>query len=163
MKATLPTIESMKLVAEIDRIEFLPKMLQNSPRLIMLFENIVFKNAHQLCKEYDGGSWEFVELDNGAFFIYPDFDGVKECSSDTNCVDGELDGRTLGVICTMSALYQLVDMLHEKDLESAKIANELYWQLRGLAYSEETGDAIRAILNDTSASNFKEAVLHFSV
>lgn len=161
MKATLPTIESMKLVAEEDHIDFLPKMLQNRPSLIMLFENIVFKNAHQLCKEYDGGSWEFVELENGAFFIYPDFDGVKQCSCDTNWAEGQLDGRVLGVICTMLALNQLIWMLYEKDLKSAKIANELYYQLRDWVYRDETGDAIRAVSDDTTASNFTKAVYKF--
>lgn len=161
MKATLPIIESMKLVAEKDRIEFLPKMLQNSPTLIMLFENIVFKNAHQLCKEYDGGSWEFVELENGAFFIYPDFDGVKQCSCDTNWAEGQLDARVLGIICTMVSLNQLVWMLHEKDPKSAQIANRLYFQLQDWVYRDETGDAIRAVSDDTTASNFTTAVYKF--
>lgn len=161
MKATLPTIKGMKFVAEKDRLNFLPKMFQNQPTLLMLFENIAFKNAYELCKDYDGGYWEFIELDNGSFFIYPDFGGVKQCSCAENWAEGQLDGRVLGVICTMLALNHLSWMLYEKDLKSAEIANKLYFQLRDWVYRDETGDAIRAVSDDMTASNFTKAVYSF--
>lgn len=161
MKATLPTIQGMKFVAEQVRPYFLPKMLQNSPSLLMFFENIAFKNAYELCKEYDGGYWEFVELDNGAFFIYPDFGGVKPCSCAENWANGELDGRTLGVICTMLALNQMSWMFYEKDIKSAAIANRLYFQLRDWVYRDETTDAIAKVSDSKTAQAFTSAVYKF--
>lgn len=161
MKATLPTIKGMKFVAEQDRPDFLPKMLQNSPNLLMFFENIAFKNAYKLCKEYDGCYWEFVELDNGAFFIYPDFGGTKSCSCAENWAEGELDGRTLGVICTMLALNHLTWILYEKDVKAAEIANKLYFSLQDWVYRDETGDAIKAVSDADTASNFTKAVYSF--
>lgn len=161
MKATLPTIKGMKFVAEKDRSNFLPKMFQNQPTLLMLFENIAFRQAHKLCPEYDGGYWEFVELDNGAFFIYPDFGGTVDCSCAENWAEGELDGRVLGIICTMLALNHLTWLLFEDNSKAAEIANKLYFSLQDWIYRDETGDAITAVSDADTASNFTSAVYRF--
>lgn len=163
MKATLPTIKGMKFVAKKDRLNFLPKMFENQPALLMFFENIVFNQARKLCPEYDGAYWEFVELDNGAFFIYPDFGGTKPCSCAENWAKGELDGRTLGIICTMLALNHLTWVLYddEDNVGASELANKLYFSLQDWVYRDETGEAITAVSDADTASNFTKAVYSF--
>lgn len=48
------------------RLATLPKKF---PKHFQVYENRVFQFADRLIENYDGGYWEFIELDNGGFFM----------------------------------------------------------------------------------------------
>lgn len=156
----LPLLPSMHIVAEDDRLDFLPEKFQNQ-LLLLNFDNYVFQFAEKLCREYNGGYWEFVELPNGAFFSYPDFDGFKDCSCADNYAEGSLNGRLLGMICTLLALNHLTWAIYKTNVKAADIAEELYFKLRGYIYGDEVHGELVATLGEEEASKVLNIVYKF--
>jgi len=54
------------LVPENQRLQFLPRHLG---RHMLLGEATVYGFMRRLCRNYDGGFWEFIELSNGGFYM----------------------------------------------------------------------------------------------
>lgn len=157
---SLPLLPSMRIVPEDDRLDFLPEKFQN--QLVLLnFDNHVFKFANKLCPNYKGGYWEFVELPNGAFFAYPDFDGFKDCSCAENYAEGSLNGRLLGIICTMFTLNHITWNTYQTNEAAAEVANSLYYKLRDYIYSDNTCEELEGILGKDGKDQLMRTIYKF--
>ena len=60
-------------VEEKDRLDFLPKYL--GVQHMMAFESMIYAFADELIEGYQGGHWEFYEIDRG-MFMAPKEDGL---------------------------------------------------------------------------------------
>ena len=68
-----------------------------------------------LCAEYTGGYWEFVELSNGGFFVYPRIVGDLDLVWSGNFFEGKASAKVAGIIVTiftLSSYYDLPDPDH---------------------------------------------------
>lgn len=99
------------IVPENKRPDFLPSKL---PTGFMQFESLAYAVADKLCESYSGGYWEFVDLSNGGFFMYPQIsDNGKLTISCDNYFEGELDEEVAGIVFTLYAVSSIDhDMYH---------------------------------------------------
>lgn len=89
------------LVPEERRMEILPRYFG---RYMILGENTVYTAMESLCDTYHGGSWDYVELSNGAFYMAPRTEGPLPISCDGNGYTGEMSRDAAGIVATLFAL-----------------------------------------------------------
>jgi hypothetical protein len=113
------TVVTASVVAEDDRLEFLPKHL--TLPAMRRFEATLFGWMSTLCKSYTGGYWEAMELSNGGFFMYPTIQEKTsfELVNHGNSFRGSLTAEAAGIVVTLYTLNELFltrggDSLEEK-------------------------------------------------
>jgi hypothetical protein len=89
------------LVPEKRRMEITPRYFG---RYMIRGENAVYAAMESLCDIYRGGSWDYVELSNGAFYMAPRTDGPLPISCDGNGYTGEMSPDAAGIVATLFAL-----------------------------------------------------------
>ena len=111
-------------VPDAKRLDFLPKHL---PTQYATAEGLIFNIMHKASELYSGGMWEFMELSNGGFFIYPTARDTFPMKWDDNYFEGELVNDAAGIAVTLMALGWLAFEKPESP------AGEKFHQLRDYA------------------------------
>lgn len=106
-------------------------------------EPMIFNFMKRLDPTYNGGYWEFVDLSNGGFFMYPSRSEAKiRCSWPDNYSDAEVSPEAAGMVATLFALSHLSFKVSGATQE--RIC-ELYEQLREYAYQHPECPAILSL------------------
>ena len=58
----------LSLVAEEDRLEYLPRF-SNNILLMIQIEQAVYRMMDSLCDEYSGGYWDYYNMSNDGFLM----------------------------------------------------------------------------------------------
>ena len=96
-----------------ERLRFLPRVFG---RRFMQGEATVFGWMRQLCADYNGGYWDFVDLSNGGFYLRLVTDKPLKLYVDGNGFDGELSADAASIVVCMFAINELMfDGAHELD------------------------------------------------
>lgn len=93
------------LVAEAQRIRFIPRMLPGVPVLIAEFT--VFNWMERLSAQYAGGLWNYYEVSNGAFYMAPTGHGPMLLEWADNYFSGDLSEDAAGIVASLFALSHL--------------------------------------------------------
>lgn len=108
-----PTCD-VAIANEQDRSEFLVDHLGS--RAAVAFEYCLYEITEMLNEEYNGGYWEFAEMDHGkVFFCYPSDDRLFDCTNRFNYAEGVMDNKTFGFICSFIALGHTIWQLNQSD------------------------------------------------
>ena len=96
-----------KIVPEIDRMDFLPKHFSGS---MLRVEMKVYTTMDSICKEYKGGSWDFIELDNGGAYMrwLKDDNGDGLAVSCENYFTGVLSPDAISLVANLYAINAAV-------------------------------------------------------
>jgi antirestriction protein len=104
------------LVPDNRRLDFLP--LHFGERAMIKFETSVYGWMGNLCPNYNGGYWNYMELSNGGAFMCPSGVDQFEFKVDGNGFDATVSAEVAGIISTAFALngllWQGYDSLNEK-------------------------------------------------
>ena len=95
---------SASLVAENNRLGFLPAKLGN---LCARFESIALGFMDDFCPDYDGGYWDFFNLDNGGFYLQLQTDSPLLKMYFPNAYTNDLTPEVAGIVITLYALSHL--------------------------------------------------------
>jgi hypothetical protein len=104
-KAIRETITAA-LVADDQRLAFLPR---HFGRLLLSadgFENYMDKRFSKLCPEYNGGYWDFYDLSNGGCYLAPRGEQYR-IRKLNNAFDERVSAHAAGIIITLNALSEL--------------------------------------------------------
>lgn len=99
-----------RLVPEAERMACVDKLF--GIRYVLKLEPTVFGFAERLAEKYQGGYWEFYELNNGGFYMAPrvsigdELDGGFQVSCD-NGFEGQLSADALGITACLYAYSHL--------------------------------------------------------
>ena len=124
------------LVSEEDRMDFLPR---HCGRHMLTFEDSIYAFARVLCPEYDGGYWNFWELDNGGFFMSPRGDEPLLLRCSGNYYEGRMSPQAAGIVITLFALNSIC----EKD----ELFIEAYYRLKDFACEHAEASEILAAID----------------
>lgn len=91
---------TFKIVGNSARNNFLYNKVGNA---LIAVENAVFNTASSICEDYDSGFWEFAELTNGGFFMYPTSETPFSCNAE-NFAEETVSAEAFGIVCTLYAL-----------------------------------------------------------
>lgn len=89
------------------RMSFLPSHIPGGLIKMMTFENTVYGVMRRICEAYRGGSWDFFEVSNGAFFMAPAFTDPVEIAVVDNYFSGTLEPQAAGIVVTLMALSEM--------------------------------------------------------
>ncbi len=67
------------------------------------FEPLLYDTMSQLCADYTGGYWHMYLLDNGGFYMAPDFDGTMTLTCSGNYFSGEMTPDAAGIVACLFA------------------------------------------------------------
>ena len=135
-------VVTASLVAEDDRLEFLPKHF--GIRRMLQGEALVFGWMDALSKTYGGGYWNFYTLSNGGFYMAPDRKDAMRIDVVGNDFSGDVSADAAGVIATLFALRQMAHDL--RGTEDGNTAGESYRRLLDFVGAHpEAGAIYRAI------------------
>jgi hypothetical protein len=121
-----PSPVSASLVAEGDRLSFLPRFFGEC--LMLRGESTVYSFMNHLSEDYSGGFWNFYTLSNGGFYMAPDYNNPMRVSVNGNGFEGELSADAAGIVANLFALSHLA-----AKTENDRII-ELYHLLREFAF-----------------------------
>ena len=124
------------------RLEMICRRFQN-----IVFDNAVFNVADQIAEHYDGGLWEYYQRDGQFFYMVPDTDTGIDISVPGNYFQGRVSSDAFGLICTLTALGQVLMHLHSKgQYELGHRLNDYFHELRIYAIEHPEAEQImRAI------------------
>ena len=106
----------------------------------MRLEPTIFGLADRL-SDYNGGMWEFYQLDNGGFYMAPDSTRQYHVTAD-NYFEGDMTGDALGVT---ACLYAFSSLSFGKG-RLAEVCGQQYHLLREYALDHpEAGEIFGAI------------------
>lgn len=137
------TVESFVVtpVKGSQRSNFIPRHVRGGIMKQITFENTVYGVMDRICAAYKGGSWDFFEVSNGAFFMAPVREAPVEITVEGNAFSGKLAPGAAGVVATLMALSEMT--FRYKDDEGL---SEAFHSLREYAATREDFDLIfRAI------------------
>ncbi len=143
IQAQEPTPLVANLVAESDRLDFLPAFF--GPRLMMRGEALVFGWLDALVEGYNGGYWNFYTLTNGGFYMAPaNYDRMRlEVAG--NGFGGEMSADAAGIVATLFALCQLA--AEAEDTDAGDVLIDRYYFLRDFASTHTEAGAIFAAID----------------
>lgn len=127
------------LVADDDRLEFLPKHLGLS--LLFRGQNMFMEYMDKLSpKDYGGGFWEFYELSNGGWYTAPRGDDQYRMEWAGNHYEGTMSADAAGITASLFTICELANRSQKDSLIQA------YHALREYAVQhaewEQIGQAI---------------------
>ncbi|MGP9666714.1 antirestriction protein [Psychrobacter sp. AOP31-A1-22] len=125
------------VVPDCIRMDFLPAKFKGNINAFLSFENAVYNQANEMCSDYNGGSWEFVEAKDGnAFFIHPNNDDTSYTISNINSYkDYEVDGRIFGMLASWIIFSHASFAFQHKDPSASAMFANHYHALRNAFYS----------------------------
>ena len=100
-------------------------------------EPFIYNITGQLCREYNGGYWNFYTLSNGGFYMAPAADTPFRVSCE-NGFEGELAADALGIV---ACLYSFSHLSFGEG-EFAQTCAEHYHLLREYVFEHAEVDAI---------------------
>ena len=117
-----------EVVLEKDRRKFLPKHVG---LFMTRFETSIYNWMSRLDNDYNGGYWEFYELDNGGFFLAPsEKRDYKLCSINNN--EEVVSNIAAGITVTLFALSNIMHLDNISDNMQENLSNK-YYALRDFA------------------------------
>jgi len=99
-----PTGIVATVVPANERMAFLPKHFGND---MLHAESAVYESMTRLCRTYQGGYWEFVELSNGGCYLRLTTPGPLGIRVDGNGFGGEMSVDAASIVATLFALNAL--------------------------------------------------------
>lgn len=129
---------SATIVAEDDRMEFMPKHLG---RHLMAGQNMFFDYLGQLSPDYKGGYWEFYELSNGGWYTAPAGEQRYKMAWAGNYYEGEMSADAAGITASLYTLSHLANTTEEDSLINA------YHLLRDFAIQHAEGQEILSAID----------------
>lgn len=106
MSLTDPVPNPATPVPDDRRMDFLPRLF--GPRLFLIGEQTVFGFMERLSPtDYDGGLWQFHELDGMPLYLAPTSKPRFHLSWDGNGYEGEVSADGAGIIATLFAFSHL--------------------------------------------------------
>jgi hypothetical protein len=106
-------------------------------------ESFLFDNAGSLSEDYNGGSWDFFDLDNGGFYMAPSC-GDHFSVACANGFDGELTADAFGITCCLCTLSQLS---FSADSGFAQLCSVHYHRLREFMLQHAESKSILAAID----------------
>lgn len=94
-----------KVVPGDERMRFLPRVFG---RRFMQGEAAVFNWMRRLCRQYDGGYWDFIDLSNGGFYLRLVSEKPVALFVDGNGFEGELSADAASIVVCMFAINALM-------------------------------------------------------
>lgn len=129
------------IVADKDRMEFIPTLVAQDLRALMYFENALYSLVDEATAEdpepYHGGLWIFRIYENGAMAMVMDYDRKFKVTCASNYYSGEMSAEALSLACTMSICSRMSFTTTGKAQEN--LANN-YHLLRAVAYGAYSED-----------------------
>lgn len=124
------------VVPESIRMHFLPAKFKGNINAFLSFENGVYNQANKMCRDYDGGYWEFAECKDGnAFFIHPNGADKSYTISNINTQqDYEVDGRIFGMLASWIIFSHASFAFEHKDPSASAMFANHYHALRDAFY-----------------------------
>jgi hypothetical protein len=119
-------------VPDAGRLDFLPR---HFGRHMLVVERAVYAHLAQLCPDYHGGYWEYLELSNGGCFMAPAAHQSYRILVEGNGFTGKLDAECAGIVATLFTLSHL-SMAHPTIERWA----ERFHQLRDFACEHPDGN-----------------------
>lgn len=92
-------------VANNQRMAFMPKLFG---RQYLRGEHLIYTWMRELCKQYQGGYWEFFELSNSGMYMAPNIEGSVEMSWALNYSREHISSDAAGIVATIFALNQVI-------------------------------------------------------
>jgi hypothetical protein len=126
-------------VPDAERINFLPR---HFGRQMLIVERAVFAHLENLCADYRGGYWNFLELSNGGCYLAPSEARGYRILVEGNGFSGNLDADCAGIVATLFALSHL-SMRFPNNERFA----ERFHQLRDFACEHPDGNLIMAAID----------------
>ncbi|OYV02325.1 MAG: antirestriction protein [Burkholderiales bacterium PBB5] len=111
------------LVSGDERPAFLPRVFG---RRFMQGEAGVFNWMRRLCRLYNGGYWDFVDLSNGGFYLRLVSDKPMALYVDGNGFNGELSADAASIVACLFAINELL-------FDGADELTDAYYALRDYA------------------------------
>lgn len=105
-------------------------------------ESAVYETTRKNCPDYTGGSWHYVELSNGGYFMFPDM--VEQMLSyrvASNGWSGVLSPEAAGIVSCLLVLSALACQLFERGMNNAVVV-ESYHKLRDYALDHKERSSI---------------------
>lgn len=99
-----PTGILATVVPENQRMAFLPKHFGKD---MLHAESAVYEAMMRLCRTYEGGYWNFIELSNGGCYLRLDTPGPLGVRVDGNGFSGEMSVDAASILATLFALNAL--------------------------------------------------------
>lgn len=103
-----------RIIPNNRRMAFLPRLFG---AWYLTGEAGVYNHARSLCADYQGGSWEFVELSCGSGFMYPLSAERFTVSISGNWFEGELSAEATGIVLTLFTLNHMIWHAHDAGYE----------------------------------------------
>lgn len=125
-------------VKEIKRLNFLPAHLGNH---FLRFENAVYYFTSKFCTEYNGGSWDYLNLNNGGFYIKPNSDKCFSLFIESNHFEGVVTSDALGIITSLFSLNQI--LFHD----NSEALIDKYYFLRDFALEHQERESILSAID----------------
>ena len=116
------------LVADADRLQFLPAAFGPRAMAMLRGEGLVYDWMGRLCPQYEGGYWSFFWLTNGGFYMALAAHDRFRLISPGNGFEGELSADGAGIVATLFALCQLA--AENEDNDFGELMAKRYHQLR---------------------------------
>lgn len=140
------TTNNMKftVVADKDRMEFLPELGNGNVNLGLAVENWIYTKMDELSQgKYSGGMWDFIRTENGGMaMVFGDVTDEKYVvPPQQNFFEGEINPWTLSYALNMWASSSLFFQLQEKNEAAARKFGNNYHLLRE-AIADEEGESL---------------------
>jgi len=136
--AAAPAPITAKKVAGSDRLNFLPRFL--GLPFMMAGESLVYIWMGRLCRDYNGGMWDFYDLSNGSGYMAC-ATGERFCIESPNMESCEMSADAAGIVATTFALSDLIGRSQDDTLI------DRYHQLVAFAYEHAEWDLIRRVID----------------
>lgn len=136
---------SASLVAESDRLDFIPNLFSANVFMVVNFEAAVYSFASTFISEYNGGFWDFWTLSNGSGFMALPENETYYAENNMNYSCGNFTGKEMGIIVTSFALSYLMAQYHNKP--SLPIIIRRYNDLMNYIAELESNDHILEFLD----------------
>ena len=106
------------------------------------FDNAVFNVAEDLADNYNGGFWDYYEVDGEFLYMAPD-QGSYEVTVPGNGFTGTLNEDAFGLVCTLMALgYYMAWLYDTGDNETGERMHDLFYRVREYALDHEKASTI---------------------
>ncbi len=127
------------LVPDAQRLEFLPR---HFGRQMLTVERAVYAHLGNLCVDYSGGLWDYLDLSNGGCYMAPHESRGYPIRVDGNGFSGKLDAECAGIVATLFALSHLAMRFPNNERLPAR-----FYQLRNFACEHPDANLIMAAID----------------
>ena len=104
--------------------------------LFLIYETLVYRYMDKFCKDYQGGYWEFIDLNNGGFYMSLKIPKCLSLIIEGNQFSGTVTADAASVIVN---LFVLCELANEYKLDHL---TEMYHALRDYACEHSEANKI---------------------